>query len=80
MGGFFLHDKIIRYISETTNHIYKSSKRSSKKTGGFGMRSGIIEVAQTGILGTLKEVEQTNLYTWIEILEWLREQNEQLNK
>ena len=44
------------------------------------MRSGIIEVAQTGILGTLKEVEQTNLYTWIEILEWLREQNEQLNK
>lgn len=39
------------------------------------MRGGIIEAAQSGILGTLKEVEQTNLYTFIEVLEWKREQS-----
>jgi hypothetical protein len=44
------------------------------------MRAGLMEVAQTGILGTLENVEQTDLYKWIEVLEWIREQNERLNK
>jgi len=39
------------------------------------MRGGLIEIAQTGILGTLNEVEQTNLYKFIEVLEWKREQS-----
>ena len=38
------------------------------------MRGGMYEAAQTGILGTLKEVERVNLYTWLDTLDWIREQ------
>jgi hypothetical protein len=69
---------LICELSETRKHIYKSTR--SKATGkglNFGMRGGLLEVAQSGILGTLKEVERTKLYTWIETLEWMREQAQQ---
>ena len=69
-----MYSETVEYISGSRGNIF--SKGGGKGSGkGFGMRGGLFEIAQTGMLGTLKDVERTELYTFIDVLEWKREQS-----
>jgi len=79
--GFFLHIQATWKISELYPRVFK--KRGASAGGkirdsglaDFGWRGMLYEVGQDGGYGTVKEVEQLNLYEFINYVSYLRAQN-----
>ena len=83
MGAFFLHLRTVEYVSENYQHILSTDFKAQLHAGeleesgilDFGFRNWIFEVAESGLRGTIKEVEEMPLYDFLETLDYIRSKN-----
>ena len=72
MGGFFLHSGALVQISNAHPKLFKGETDKHKtKSEGFKFNNFIFKVAESGISGTAKDVNELKIYELFEILEYL---------
>lgn len=73
---FFMLTQTIQYIKESRQVLFRNPLKYKKgnKSNIYGWYSLIIEVAETGIMGTLEKVKDANLYEFLDVLAVKREQ------
>lgn len=75
-----MHNEAYATVRRRYPAIFKGTSGSGAKAArssgimNFGMRGLIYEVALTGIIGRVKDVEDTNMWDFFDILGFLRSQ------
>ena len=83
MGAFFLHLQTVEYIGENYKHILSTDFKARLHAGeleesgilDFGFRNWIFEVAESGLRGDIRNVEEMPLYDFLETLDYIRAKN-----
>ena len=76
MGGFFLHNALIRQIS-TRFDIFKSGKKSKEQAN---FNSWLFSVSETGIAGNIDQVESMRFWKLCELLHEMAKRADAIEK
>jgi hypothetical protein len=72
LAAFFLHAKVLERINDVHPDLFSGSSKETKELNRFKTRGAIIEMANNGMFGTMKEVEKVGVYEFFEALDYLR--------
>lgn len=73
MGGFFLHNATHHQIAAKYPALYRGENKKGRGDAGF--ETWALAVAESGIAGTLQNVDRMKLWDFLEILNFLIQSN-----